>query len=276
MTPGDYRNFCALLKKRSGIVLGDNKDYLVESRLAPIAQKHGFAGVGDLVRGIATASAAVVDAVVDAMTTNESLFFRDTTPFTQFENVMLPALVAARRSTGRIRIWCAAAATGQEPYSIAMILLANKALWSGLTIEIVATDLSDTALTRAREGRYTQFEVQRGLPVQMLVAHFRQEGTNWIVSDEVRRMVRFQRLNLLDPLTGLGAMDIVFCRNVLIYFDIETKAQVIASVRGITRPDGYLVLGAAETIMGASEDFARVDGERGLYQPVEQVRRITA
>jgi chemotaxis protein methyltransferase CheR len=267
-----------LLKKRSGIVLGDNKHYLVESRLAPIAQMHGFVGVGDLLKGIATASATVLNAVVDAMTTNESLFFRDTTPFVQFEKIMLPALARARRGTGRIRVWCAAASTGQEPYSLAMVLLSTRPLWSGLIVEIVATDLSESALQRASEGRYTQFEVQRGLPVQRLVAHFRQDGTTWIVSEEVRRMVRFQKLNLLDPLTGLGPMDVVFCRNVLIYFDAGTKTEVISAIRGITRPDGFLVLGATETMMGISDDFGRVDGERGLYRPAaaESVGRVCA
>lgn len=268
MNAQEYGAFCAFLKKRSGIVLGDNKEYLVESRLSPVAQKNGYPGVHELLRALAGAPPNVVEAVVDAMTTNESFFFRDTTPFTLFEEVMLPALIKARRSTGRIRIWCAAASTGQEPYSLAMILLSKKNLWSGITIEIVGTDLSEVALEKAKAGRYSQFEVQRGLPVQLLVAHFRQDGTSWIISDEVKAMVRYSKLNLLESMVGMGQMDIVFCRNVLIYFDVETKAKVVKAIHGVVRRDGYLVLGSAETMMGVSDAFERAGADRGLYQPV--------
>lgn len=268
MNAAEYASICAFVQKHSGIVLGANKEYLVESRLDPVVQNFQLGSVSNLARQLTLASPQLRQAVVDAMTTNESFFFRDTTPFTAFEQTILPALSKARRSTGRIRIWCAAASTGQEPYSLAMILNQKKHLWAGLQVEIVATDLSTHALERARQGRYTQFEVQRGLPVQLLVAYFRQEGSSWIVSDEIKRMVRFSQQNLLEPLAALGTMDVVFCRNVLIYFDVATKAKVLGAVRSIMRPDGYLVLGAAETLMGITDAFGKVEGSRGLYQPV--------
>lgn len=277
MNPSEYAAICGFVQKHSGIVLGDSKAYLIESRLAPIIQKFGLADMSALAEKLAFAPPDLRDAVVDAMTTNESFFFRDNTPFELFEKKILPALSAARRGNGRMRIWCAAASTGQEPYSLAMILLAHKSLWSGLRVEIIGSDLSATALERARAGRYTQFEVQRGLPVQMLVEHFTQDGTDWVISQQVKDMVNYRELNLLEPLQSIGQVDVVFCRNVLIYFDVETKGQVLASVHNILRPDGYLLLGAAETMMGVSDKFERAEGERSLYQPVkQQADRLTA
>lgn len=268
MNEAEYASICAFVQKHSGIVLGENKAYLIESRLEPVVQKFELGNVSNLARQLTLAAPDLRQAVVDAMTTNESFFFRDTTPFTAFEQTILPALAKARRTTGRIRIWCAAASTGQEPYSLAMILSQKKHLWAGLQVEIIGTDLSTHALERAKQGRYTQFEVQRGLPVQLLVAYFRQEGSAWVVSDEIKRMVRFSQQNLLQPLAALGTMDVVFCRNVLIYFDVATKAKVLSSIRSIMRPDSYLVLGAAETLMGITDSFGKVEGSRGLYQPV--------
>lgn len=268
MNEAEYASICAFVQKHSGIVLGENKAYLIESRLEPVVQKFELGNVSNLARQLTLAAPDLRQAVVDAMTTNESFFFRDTTPFTAFEQTILPALAKARRTTGRIRIWCAAASTGQEPYSLAMILSQKKHLWAGLQVEIIGTDLSTHALERAKQGRYTQFEVQRGLPVQLLVAYFRQEGSAWVISDEIKRMVRFSQQNLLQPLAALGTMDVVFCRNVLIYFDVATKAKVLSSIRSIMRPDSYLVLGAAETLMGITDSFGKVEGSRGLYQPV--------
>lgn len=267
MNPTEYNTVCSIVQKHSGIVLGDSKAYLVQSRLAPVAQQNGFADVGALARDLKMAPQALRLAVVDAMTTNESFFFRDKTPFELFENTMLPALIAARKGSGRLRIWCAAASTGQEPYSLAMLLLAKKHLWNGLSVEIIATDISSSALERARSGRYTQFEVQRGLPVQLLVKHFTQEGNNWVIGEEARSMVRFAEANLLDRPSIAGLVDIVFCRNVLIYFDVETKRAVLDRIVKVLQPDGFLVLGAAETMMGISESFERSAGKRGLYQP---------
>jgi chemotaxis protein methyltransferase CheR len=277
MTDSEYTQICAFVQKHSGIVLGDSKGYLIESRLAPVAQHFGFENVDALSRGLVLAAPELRDAVVDAMTTNESFFFRDTTPFTAFEQLILPKLAEARRGAGRIRIWCAAASTGQEPYSLAMILRSKKQLWSGLSIEIIGTDLSPTALARAKAGKYTQFEVQRGLPIQLLVDNFVQDGTNWIISDEIKNMVKFSQANLLEPMTGMGTVDVVFCRNVLIYFDVPTKKKVLEAVHKIMRPDGFLVLGAAETMMGVTDVFERTESQRGVFQPVpSQKQAMTA
>lgn len=276
MTPTEYTALCTFLRTKSGIVLGEKKEYLVESRLQHVAKQHGFSTVDELVGKLSILPLAAQNDIIDAMTTNESFFFRDNTPFRQFEETMLPALHSARKAKGSLRIWCAAASTGQEPYSLAMLLMSKKRLWAGLNVEIVATDLSDVALDRARAGSYSQFEVQRGLPVQMLVEHFTQEGTNWVISDEIKKMVQFSKLNLLDPLSRIGVVDVVFCRNVLIYFDVETKKKVLEAVHRNMASDGYLVLGAAETLMGITDVLQRCDGERGLYQPNVAAKRMTA
>lgn len=276
MTPEEFAGIRTFVQKHSGIVLSDNKAYLVESRLAPIVQQFGYDNLSALARGLNLAKPELRDAVVDAMTTNESFFFRDGTPFNAFEKTILPTLVRARRANGRIRIWCAAASTGQEPYSLAMQLLAHKQLWAGMQVEILGTDLSPSALKRAETGRYTQFEVQRGLPVQLLVEHFTQDGNDWVISEEIRKMVKFRCLNLLEPMQSLGQFDLVFCRNVLIYFDVDTKSKVVAAIHGILRDDGYLVLGAAETMMGVSDLFERAE-ERGLFVPSGQSeKRLSA
>lgn len=272
MNSNEFEQVCAFVHQSSGIVLSKAKEYLVDSRLKPIAEEHGFADVSALARGLKTAPQAVKLAVTDAMTTNETFFFRDKTPFKLFEEIILPEIAKARRSGGKIRIWCAAASTGQEPYSLAMLLLKHRRLWAGLSVEIIATDLSESAIKRAKEGRYTQFEVQRGLPVELLVAHFTQDGTHWVVSDAVKRMVKFSHLNLLGNYGNIGVFDVVYCRNVLIYFDGDTKRQVLTSVRKAIRPDGYLVLGAADTVIGSNGEFARA-AERGLYQPVEALQK---
>lgn len=257
------------VQKHSGIVLGSSKSYLIETRLTPIAEKFGFKDVDALALNLSVADAELRDSVIDAMTTNESFFFRDNIPFDAFEKIMLPELVqSARKGSKKIRIWCAAASTGQEPYSLAMILKANKHLWSGLEVEIIGTDLSKTAIERAKLGKYTQFEVQRGLPVQMLMDNFSQQGTSWFISDEIKNMVKFSVGNLLQPLNIMGRLDIVFCRNVLIYFDPETKTKVVNSIYNVLRPNGYLVLGGAETLLGISDLLQRAEGYRGLYRSV--------
>ncbi len=266
MSENEYQSIIDFVHKKSGIVLGNTKSYLIETRLATIVEQYKFPDLKALERGLNTASKQVQEAVVDAMTTNESFFFRDNTPFDNFEKAILPELIeAARAKNSSIRIWCAAASTGQEPYSLAMILLANKRLWAGLKVEIIASDISQTALDRAQLGKYTQFEVQRGLPVQLLVEHFKQDGTNWIISEQIKGMVSFKKINLLDSLYSLGKMDLVFCRNVLIYFDVPTKSKVVSAIQNIMNPNGFLMLGGAETLLGINEDFERKDGYRGLY-----------
>jgi len=278
VTPLDYDFLRACLKQRSGLVLSADKQYLVESRLLPVARKAGLANLGELVGVLRTASPdALMIAVIEAMTTNESLFFRDKTPFEHFRLTIMPALLAARRASRFIRIWCAAASTGQEPYSLAMCLKEMEREIAGWRIELVATDLSNEVLEKARTGLYTQFEVQRGLPIQLLIRHFKQSGDLWQIAPDIRAMVKYRQLNLLNDFSELGMFDLVFCRNVLIYFDSDTKMAVLNRLAQVTAGDGYLVLGAAETVVGLTDRFKMVADKRGLYVPnMGAPRRPTA
>ncbi len=276
MTPVDYDFLRQCLKARSGLVLSADKQYLVESRLLPVARQAGLTNLGELVAALKLArEPALMTAVVEAMTTNESFFFRDKTPFEHFRLTIMPALLAARRTTRSIRIWCAAAATGQEPYSLAMCLKEIEAEIAGWRIELFATDLSGEVLEKARSGLYTQFEVQRGLPIQLLIKHFSQTGELWQIAPDIRAMVRYRQLNLLADFSQLGAFDIIFCRNVLIYFDQETKTDVLNRLARVTAGDGYLVLGAAETVVGLTDRFKMIADKRGLYAPNASPSRLS-
>jgi chemotaxis protein methyltransferase CheR len=268
VTPLDYDYLRKLLKDRSGLTLSADKQYLVESRLLPVARKAGVDGLGGLVQKLkGTNAEPLITEVVEAMTTNESFFFRDKIPFDLFRQTILPALLAARAGQRQIRIWCAAASTGQEPYSLAILLKEMAAQVAGWRIEILGTDLSTEVLEKAKVGIYSQFEVQRGLPIQLLVKYFAQVGETWQVAPEIRAMVQYKPLNLLQPFSQLGTFDIVFCRNVLIYFDQDTKIDVLARLAKMMPPDGYLVLGAAETVVGLTDTFRPVPDQRGLYAP---------
>jgi chemotaxis protein methyltransferase CheR len=208
----------------------------------------------------------VVD-VVEAMTTNESFFYRDKIPFDHFRDAIMPGLMAARAKERRIRIWCAAASTGQEPYSLAMSIKEMKQKLGGWRVEILATDLSTEVLEKAKAGVYSQFEVQRGLPIQLLVKYFSQVGDTWQIAPDIRAMVQYRPLNLLTDFSNLGRFDVVFCRNVLIYFDQETKIGVLNRVSKMLEGDGFLVLGAAETVVGLTDALKPVPDKRGLYAP---------
>jgi chemotaxis protein methyltransferase CheR len=275
VTPLDYDYLRKLLKERSGLVLSADKQYLVESRLLPVARKAGATGLSELVSRLKESHAeALVIEVVEAMTTNESFFFRDKLPFDLFRETMMPALLASRAAPRRIRIWCAAASTGQEPYSLAMALKEMAPTVAGWRIEIVATDLSGEVLEKAKAGIYSQFEVQRGLPIQLLIKYFTQIGDTWQIAPEIRAMVHFRALNLLNDFAHLGTFDIVFCRNVLIYFDQDTKIDVLERICRSTERDGYLVLGAAETVVGLTDCFQPVADRRGLYAPNQTARKF--
>ncbi|HXW25411.1 MAG TPA: CheR family methyltransferase [Xanthobacteraceae bacterium] len=267
MSPHDYDFLCRLLKEQSGLALAGDKQYLVESRLLPVARKAGLASLAELVAKLKNGGGRLAVDVVEAMTTNESFFFRDKIPFDHFRDTIMPALLAARARERRIRIWCAAAATGQEPYSLAICLKDMKDRIAGWQVEILGTDLSTAVLERARAGLYSQFEVQRGLPIQTLVKHFAQVGEMWHIAADIRAMVQYRPLNLLSDLAHLGAFDLVFCRNVLIYFDHDAKVGVLNRIARITAPDGYLVLGAAETVVGLTDTFKPIPDRRGLYAP---------
>jgi chemotaxis protein methyltransferase CheR len=268
VTPMDYDFLRKLLKDRSGLILSADKQYLIESRLLPIARRVAAPHLSDLVARLKAPGAEplIVD-VVEAMTTNESFFYRDKIPFDHFREHMVPSLIKARAAQRRIRIWCAAASSGQEPYSLAMILKEMGAQLAGWRIEIVATDLSNEVLEKARAGLYSQFEVQRGLPIQMLMKYFTQSGETWQIAPEIKAMVQYRQLNLLAEFGHLGMFDVVFCRNVLIYFDQQTKIDVLERLVRVNESDGYLVLGAAETVVGLTEVFKPVLDRRGLYAP---------
>ncbi len=268
MTPNDYEFLRKLLKDRSGLMLSADKQYLVESRLLPVARKAGLSTLTELAQKLRAPNAEklIVD-VVEAMTTNESFFFRDKLPFEHFQNFIMPALLATRANQKRIRIWCAAASTGQEPYSLAMVLKEMSRQTEGFRIEIIATDLSTEVLEKAKAGIYSQFEVQRGLPVQLLIKNFSQVGEMWQIAPDLRAMVQYRPLNLLRDFSSLGMMDVIFCRNVLIYFDQATKIDVINRMSRLMAPDGFLTLGAAETVVGLTDSFKAVTGRRGIYSP---------
>ncbi len=268
MTPLDYDFLRKCLKDRSGLVLSGDKQYLVESRLLPVARRAGLGGLGELVSMLKRGNAdALMTTVVEAMMTNESLFFRDKTPFEHFRTAVMPALTAARRSSRTLRIWCAAASTGQEPYSLAMALKEMARDLSGWRIELLATDISNEVLEKARQGLYSQFEVQRGLPIQLLIKHFVQVGESWQIAPEIRAMVKYRQLNLLADFSHLGTFDLVFCRNILIYFDQATKIDLLNRLAKIVAGDGFLVLGAAETVVGLTDSFKTVGDKHGLYTP---------
>ena len=266
MTVTDFEFICQILRERSGLVLTNDKAYLLESRLLPVARKWKLATFDDLVRTIRSRmDEAVIRDVVEAMTTNESFFFRDTKPFDQFKQLVLPALMKSRAGGKTIRIWSAACSSGQEPYSLAMILSEMAVQLNGWKIEIVGTDLSTEILARAKEGMYSQFEVQRGLPITMLVKYFAQVGDRWQINPKIRGMVQYREFNLLQDPAPLGRFDVVFCRNVLIYFDQPTKTRVLNSVAKLMPEDGFLFLGGAETVLGITDKFQMVPGQRGIY-----------
>ncbi len=269
MTPDDFKFLTTLVKDRSGIVLTPEKMYLIESRLLPLVRKFSLTDLGGLVSALRRSDRLeLAPAVVEAMTTNESLFFRDVKPFDQFRRLVLPKLLEKRATGRRIRIWSAACSSGQEPYSLAMVLSEEEARLKGWTIDILGTDISKAMVERARSGVYSQFEIQRGVPAPMLAKYFSRDGDKWTVAAPLRSMVSFREFNLLDDPSLLGQFDVVFCRNVLIYFDQPTKSKILAGIARRMPSDGVLYLGGAETVMGITELFEPIPGERGLYRLV--------
>jgi chemotaxis protein methyltransferase CheR len=266
VSPFDYEYLRKLLKDHSGLDLSAEKQYLIESRLLPLARKAGISDIGELVQKIKGGPTALVTQVVEAMTTNETFFFRDKVPFDHFRASIMPEMLQARPGKS-IRIWCAAGSTGQEPYSLAMCLKEMSAALFGWRVEILATDLSQEVLEKSKAGIYSQFEVQRGLPIQLLVKYFKQAGELWQINPEIRAMVQHRQLNLLHDFSQLGVFDVIFCRNVLIYFDQDTKINIFNRLAKVTEPDGFLVLGAAETVVGLTDLFKPYPDRRGLYRP---------
>jgi chemotaxis protein methyltransferase CheR len=260
----DYTFLADFLRRRSGLSITSEKVHLIESRLKPVALRLGFQNASDLIHRLKSGDEATSRVVTEAMTTNETSFFRDKVPFDQFRDMMLPALSSSRREETRLRIWCSAASSGQEPYSLAMIIDAASYLKSW-DIEVVASDISSEMIERAAEGLFSQFEVLRGLPIQMLARHFHHEGGEWRLSSAIRSRVRFEVANLLEPFESLGQFDAIFCRNVLMYFDQETKHNILGRLAQVLASDGYLVLGSAETVLGSGKEFEPIVNARGIY-----------
>jgi chemotaxis protein methyltransferase CheR len=271
MQPTDFDFIAKLLKDRSGLIITRDKAYLLESRLTPVARKRGMKGLDDLVGSLRTAGEDLLREVTEAMTTNESFFFRDIKPFDQFKDVVLPYMLKERAAKKSLRIWSAASSSGQEAYSLAMLLKEESARLAGWRIEIVGTDISTEMLEKAKAGLYSQFEVQRGLPIALLVKYFKKNNEMWQIDPSIRAMVQFREYNLLHDLKPLGQFDVVFCRNVLIYFDQPTKSRVLDNVSKIMPDDGFLYLGGAETVLGISDKFKPMPEQRGIYNTTRKV-----
>ncbi len=262
----DFDIYKDLLKDESGLSLSQDKSYLVESRLNPVAKKWGYENIDAMTSVLrAVPPKDLVNDIVEAMTTNETSFFRDNRPFDVFKDTVLPYYKKKNATNKHLRIWCAAASSGQEPYSLAMILKEEAAKMPGWRFSITATDISHEILAQAKDGVYSQFEVQRGLPITLLMKYFTQDGDKWIISDEIKNMVDFKYFNLLDGMSLLGKYDIIFCRNVLIYFDQPTKKDVMERIEKQLVDDGVFFLGGAETVLGITDAFKAVAGVRGLY-----------
>lgn len=267
MNAEDFVFVSEMLKKRSGLVLSEDKTYLLESRLAPIVRRESYGSLDDLIHAMRKPGAEkLVTTVVEAMTTNESYFFRDKTPFELFTDTVVPHMKENRPSGHKMRVWCAAASSGQEPYSLCMLWKENAAKWQGLNLSILGTDISLDILDKAKKGEYSQFEVQRGLPVTLLVKYFKQEGDRWVLNQDIRNMVQLRKFNLLESMSALGKWDVVYCRNVLIYFDPPTKADILERIARQMEPDGFLFLGSTESTFGITDAFEPVDGKRGIYR----------
>ncbi len=258
-----------LIRRRSAIVVEADKNYLVESRLSPLVREHKLADIDELLAQVRKAEhGPLCRKVVEAMTTNETSFFRDIHPWETLKNTILPELIKTRQASRRLRIWCAAASTGQEPYTIAMVIREHFPELASWDIQILGTDLNATVLERARAGVYKQLEVNRGLPAAMLIKYFERNGTEWAVTPDIKRMLAFQELNLLERWSLFSMNDVVFMRNVLIYFDTTVKRDILGRVRDKLAPDGFLVLGGAETTLNLDEQYAPLRaGSTVIYQP---------
>ncbi len=262
VTPAHFERLADLVRRRSGLALPTDKLALVQSKLAPVATRFGCRTVGQLLGELEDEPEELARAVTEAMTTNETSFFRDPASFDYLRHTVLPALMAAREPTRRLRIWCAAASTGQEPYSLAMLLDDIGLSAGGWKVDLFATDLSGEAVARMRQGTYAQYELARGLPEGYRARYFTQEDEQWRIADPLRRSLRIHKFNLLDNFGWLGTMDLILCRNVLFYFDAAARIETLARLEACLASDGWLMLGAAER---AADAFAPVGAVRGLY-----------
>jgi len=268
----DFQFVRQLVRDDSALALADGKEYLVESRLASVAEREGFVSVAELVQRVRAGAPGLRQHIVEALATHESLFFRDLHPFEALRQVIIPAALKAGAGR-RLTLWSAAAAAGQEAYSLALMMREH---FPGAHVTILATDLSQEVLARAEAGRFSQLEVNRGLPAALLIKHFVRDGRQWQLHEDVRRMVTFRQLNLAGPLSRIPPMDIVFLRNLLIYFDTQAKEALLDRVSKVLRPDGYLFLGAAETTYGLDNSYERVQVGRSICYRLTAQTRMTS
>lgn len=264
----DFNYIRQLVLDRSAIVIEDGKEYLVESRIGPVAKGEGFDSIDQLVQALRkNSNNGLQDKVVEALTTNETSFFRDVHPFETLKTIILPELLKMRKGQKEVSIWCAASSSGQEPYSIAMLIRENFPILLDWKLSFIASDISVEMLNRCRSGEFSQLEVNRGLSAPLLIKYFEKDGLKWSIKKEFREMIDFQQINLAETFPYLPKMDIIFIRNVLIYFDIEMKKKILKQIKSILQPDGFLFLGAAESTLNLDDDFERMDVKHsGCYR----------
>jgi chemotaxis protein methyltransferase CheR len=271
LTPANFDFVRMLVRQRAAIVLAPDKAYLAETRLSSLAWQEGLSSVDHLLARLRSGpDDGLQRKVVEAMTTNETSFFRDLHPFEALRQTVLPELVQRRPAAVGLHLWSAACASGQEPYSLAMLVHEHFPTLAAGRLRIIASDLSTEMLDRARQGVYSQMEVNRGLPARLLVKYFQKHGQDWQIKDDVRRLVEFRPINLVGAWPALPALDVVLLRNVLIYFDVATKKQILGKVRQLLRPDGCLILGGAETTINLDDAFERVTAGRSGYYRLRQ------
>ena len=272
MRPDEIEIIRRIVQARSGMVINPDKTYRIETCLAPVARREGFGGISEMIRDIQTKrDNALMWTVTEALANTETSFFRDRAPFQQFREEILPEL-AMSRGDKPIRIWSAACSTGQEPYSLAMVVDDEASKYPGMKIELFASDLSERCLEKAQSGLYTQFEIQRGLPIRLLVRHFEKNDETWSLNPRIRQSVRWRRVNLLADLTGLGEFDVIFCRNVVSGFDRDVSRRVLDQLAATLPKDGRLILGLDETGSDYTEALRPVSGRRGVYAPNPEYR----
>lgn len=267
MNPDDFAFAAQVLKTRTGLVLTRDKGYLLENRLMPVVRQNNFKGIADLIGAWRAGKAELEDAVVDAMMVKDTAFFRDWKPFVHFSKIVLPNALATRKAKRALRILCAGVSTGQEAYSMAMLVREAQAKFSGWQIDIAGIDISSSAIAAAELGFYSQFDVQRGLPIRSLLRHFLKEEEGWRLNGDIRAMVKFQVWNLLDDVVPLGRFDVILCRNVLIYLDLQAKIDLLQRLGRVLADDGVLYVGTQDSLSGLSMGFRPVNRDLGIYAP---------
>ena len=274
--PNDFDFVRELVRREAAIVVDETKSYLIESRLTPLARRAGVETIAGLVREVKRGSTDLRRQIIEAMTTNETSFFRDVHPFEALATTVFPALAKARAAQRKLRIWSAACSTGQESYSIAMSVRTRAPQLAGFDVMIHGTDISEAVLAQAREGRYAQLEMNRGLPASMVSQHFERDGVAWRVKPDLRAMTEFKQLNLITPWRFAERFDIIFIRNVLIYFDLPTKQALLERALSALAPDGYLFLGSSEMLSGVHDGFTLEREGRALWhRPASGMRTIS-